>query len=101
RHTIFSRDWSSDVCSSDLVRRDPVTDGVASVLSRPARAPVVGVEVRRTPIGGRLDDFLNVVDRIYRGDPNYIRPLDLDLKRRLKIGRASCREKMQMSAVDV
>ena len=60
-----------------------MTDGVASVLSRPARAPVVGVEVRRTPIGGRLDDFLNVVDRIYRGDPNYIRPLDLDLKRRL------------------
>src|SRR5207302_7766780 len=23
RHTRFSRDWSSDVCSSDLVLRDP------------------------------------------------------------------------------
>src|SRR5690606_39919737 len=22
RHTIFSRDWSSDVCSSDLIKRD-------------------------------------------------------------------------------
>src|SRR5690606_40351637 len=24
RHTSFSRDWSSDVCSSDLLRRQPV-----------------------------------------------------------------------------
>src|SRR5690606_40387453 len=30
RHTIFSRDWSSDVCSSDLVGRDyfKVLEGV-------------------------------------------------------------------------
>src|SRR5690606_40869227 len=28
RHTRFSRDWSSDVCSSDLLRSDYGADGV-------------------------------------------------------------------------
>lgn len=41
------------------------------------------VEIRETPIGGNLKQFLDVVDYIYRGDDNYIRPLDLDLKQRL------------------
>lgn len=41
------------------------------------------VEIRETKIGGKLNDFLNVVDYIYRGDPNYVRPLDMDLKDRL------------------
>jgi hypothetical protein len=41
------------------------------------------VEVRRTPLGGNLRDFLNVVDYIYRDDAMYVRPLDLDLKQRL------------------
>jgi hypothetical protein len=41
------------------------------------------VEIRETPIGGKLNDFLNVVDYIYRGDPNYVRPLDMEMKDRL------------------
>jgi hypothetical protein len=41
------------------------------------------VDIRQTPMGGRVDDFLNVVDDIYRGDPNYVRPLDMELKDRL------------------
>ena len=41
------------------------------------------IEVRETPIGGRLDQFLNVVDYIYRDDPQFVRPLDLDMKQRL------------------
>jgi len=40
-------------------------------------------EIRKTPIGGPVKDFLNVVDYIYRDDPNYIRPLDFELKQRL------------------
>jgi hypothetical protein len=43
----------------------------------------MSVEIRQTPIGGRLDDFLGVVDYIYRDDPNYVRPLDMDLRQRL------------------
>lgn len=43
----------------------------------------MSVEIREIPIGGKLEDFLDVVDFIYRGDPNYVRPLDFDLKQRL------------------
>jgi hypothetical protein len=41
------------------------------------------VEIRETPIGGNVGPFLDVVSYIYRTDPNYVRPLDLDMKGRL------------------
>jgi hypothetical protein len=43
----------------------------------------MAVEVRETPIGGKLKDFLNVVEYVYRGDPTYVRPLDLMVKDQL------------------
>ncbi len=43
----------------------------------------MAIEIRETPIGGKTADFLDVVDYIYRGDPNFVRPLDLDMKQRL------------------
>ena len=43
----------------------------------------MSVEVSETPIGGKLKDFLDVVDYVYRDDPNYVRPLDFDLEQRL------------------
>ncbi len=43
----------------------------------------MAVEIRETPIGGDIDAFVDVVGYIFRGDPNYVRPLDMDLKRRL------------------
>jgi hypothetical protein len=43
------------------------------------------VEIRETPIGGNVKEFLNVVDYIYRGDPNYVRPLDMEVKDRLSL----------------
>jgi hypothetical protein len=47
--------------------------------------PVLGamVDIRQIPMGSSIDDFLNVVDYIYRGDANYVRPLDMELKDRL------------------
>src|SRR5579864_5010518 len=41
------------------------------------------VDIRQTPMGGPTDDFLNVVDDIYRGDPAYVRPLDMLVKDQL------------------
>jgi hypothetical protein len=41
------------------------------------------VEVRQVSPGQSLRDFLGVVDTIYRGDPAFIRPLDMDLGDRL------------------
>ncbi len=43
------------------------------------------LEIKETPIGGKLNDFLNVVDQVYRGDPNYVRPLDMEMKDRLSL----------------
>jgi hypothetical protein len=44
---------------------------------------VSSVEVRELSQGGKLQDFLGVVDYIYRDDPQYVRPLDLEVKSRL------------------
>ncbi|MCL2824688.1 MAG: hypothetical protein FWD57_11915 [Polyangiaceae bacterium] len=41
------------------------------------------IKIEQTPLGGNLKHFLNVVDTIYHDDPNYVRPLDLDIKERL------------------
>ncbi len=43
----------------------------------------MAVEIRETPMGGKLKDFLDVVDYIYRDDPTFVRPLDFDMKQRL------------------
>jgi hypothetical protein len=41
------------------------------------------LEVRATPIGGDPRAFLDVVDDIYRGDPCWVRPLDMEVRDRL------------------
>jgi hypothetical protein len=41
------------------------------------------VEIRQIPMGGRVDDFLEVVDYIYRANTSYVRPLDMELRDRL------------------
>jgi hypothetical protein len=41
------------------------------------------VDIRQIPLGGKLGDFLDVVETIYEGDPAYVRPLDMELRDRL------------------
>ncbi|MCL2777143.1 MAG: hypothetical protein FWD73_03995 [Polyangiaceae bacterium] len=41
------------------------------------------LDIRQSPMGGNIHHFLNVVDTIYRDDPRYIRPLDMDISDRL------------------
>lgn len=43
----------------------------------------MSVEIRQSRIGAHLQDFLDVVDYIYRDDPCYIRPLDMMMKEQL------------------
>jgi hypothetical protein len=63
-----------------------------STAARGTPPAAMSLEIRRTPIGKdlsrgegkrNLHDFLGVVDYVYRDDPNYVRPLDFDLKDRL------------------
>jgi hypothetical protein len=41
------------------------------------------VDVQQIPMGGPVDDFLNVVDAIYGDDPSWVRPLDMLVKDQL------------------
>lgn len=43
----------------------------------------MSVEVRELRLGSNLKPFLDVVDDIYRGDPSFVRPLDMMVKDRL------------------
>ncbi len=43
----------------------------------------MNIEVRETRLGGDLKPFLDVVGLIYASDPNYVRPLDMDVRDRL------------------
>jgi hypothetical protein len=43
----------------------------------------MAIDIRNIPLGGNLRPFLDVVDDIYRDDPAFVRPLDLELKDRL------------------
>src|SRR5690606_39415847 len=59
RHTIFSRDWSSDVCSSDLVDvRSPGirVDGIVPVAARVNADPDVEVRANALPHAGHQPD---------------------------------------------
>src|SRR5436309_14488380 len=73
RHTIFSRDWSSDVCSSDRSR--PLRPYIARP---PRRLGVRGGGARCAQLGGLR-----------------LAPRD----RGTKIGRAACRERVLISEV--
>src|SRR3989449_6377306 len=79
RHTRCSRDWSSDVCSSDLLI---VAGGEQDLLRRAAAnlSPVTVVQ----PEGVNVRDLL-------LHDTVLIARRDLA---RLEIGRASCRERV-------
>ncbi|MCB9597541.1 MAG: hypothetical protein H6719_32785, partial [Sandaracinaceae bacterium] len=43
----------------------------------------MSLEVHPHEPGGKLADFMNVVDTVFAGDPAFVRPLDFDLGGRL------------------
>src|SRR5207245_3515455 len=88
RHTRCYRDWSSDVCSSDLVPLQGA-DG-AGVERRLVREPAEGGDELRPQLrlaGGDLLRRLQLLDRGLAG---------VEV---LQIGRASCRERVWSSVV--
>src|SRR5690606_40439400 len=89
RHTSFSRDWSSDVCSSDLehLRREALAAARSAPLFLRLLAeqsaqlhPAIGLFGRLREQGGRIDLKLGGL-------------LPLVSAARVKIGRASRRER--------
>src|SRR5690606_40289047 len=96
RHTSFSRDWSPDVCSSDLRMRNHQVAAGRTPRARPL-SDLVGQD--------RID---LVVDRVTGIDPvarqvelaGRAEPLGYDTLV-YEIGRASCRERGESSEVGV
>src|SRR5207249_6457509 len=94
RHTRSKRDWSSDVCSSDLDAivtdiRMPGMDGLtllAEILGRRPDTPTLMItghgeyDLALRSLRGGAYDFIQ-------------KPIDRD---RFEIGRASCRERGEM-----
>src|SRR5690606_40497232 len=97
RHTRFSRDWSSDVCSSDL--REALLEAVAEVDDELMAKYLEGEEItpeeiRRALRKGCLNLQLVPVLCGSAFKNKGIQPL-LDAK----IGRASCRVRVEKSTV--
>src|SRR5690606_40073884 len=87
RHTRFSRDWSSDVCSSDLGFRIalnvPTADEAHRIFNALASGGTVDMPLTKTfwsPLYGQVTDQFGVGW--------------------MKIGRASGREKMEVTEED-
>src|SRR5690606_39415133 len=88
RHTRFSRDWSSDVCSSDL--------GIPNLFNPNEKDILEGkIELAKeialsTKPEGALACVKGMIER--RDRTRVIQ--DLEAKILIKIGRASCRERV-------
>src|SRR5690606_40765547 len=94
RHTRFSRDWSSDVCSSDLYserfnRFSPGLIGRLSLLGAILRDPAA------TPFDPAMEPTYTQASSAF---PSYREHVDLLVAG--QIGRASCRETTEITGVE-
>src|SRR5690606_39321057 len=94
RHTRFSRDWSSDVCSSDLL----IIIIVRTVTGRPTVVlGAKGLEQAHGLVGLAVDDGAGGVARLGGGS---LAPdagvVGVDEGADLEIGRASCRGRVEI-----
>src|SRR5690606_40319381 len=88
RHTRFSRDWSSDVCSSDLEDARAAATGVAAAaIAAALRVPAAEIAVGAGTLAGE-------VGRAGETDAEVARDRALP-----EIGRASCRERGKIAEV--
>src|SRR5690606_41047615 len=88
RHTRFSLDWSSDVCSSDL--------GAANLMRTWLEA-FTGVPL--TPIENMMGRVNNLLGNIAVLTHEQVTELLEQLDAQLQIGRASCRVRVEICVV--
>src|SRR5690606_39527966 len=98
RHTRFSRDWSSDVCSSDLGQQNESENFSKRVLG--------DLQTQETSQQSRSesDNKNHVIRSQMRFRPDSLSNLNIQLngsKGQREIGRASCRKRVYKSVVVV
>src|SRR5690606_40923678 len=88
RHTRFSRDWSSDVCSSDLLAQVAISQLRArnrayssQDMFAASQAGMADLDVQRVALEVEYRSYQSLLDE-----------LTTNSGRSLEIGRASCRE---------
>src|SRR5690606_40122337 len=95
RHTRFSRDWSSDVCSSDLLVF-VLVGALAALTASSAPAAASGDGILLLAHGGRAQWNDNVNALAASIDREIPVEVAFGMATRSEIGRASCRERVEM-----
>src|SRR5690606_39516746 len=94
RHTRFSRDWSSDVCSSDLEGNLMLKADLATINEQMLNLRE-GLQGHLTE---RLDKNQESMSKQLEASAKLIKDVTERLTK-LEIGRASCRERVEMRGV--
>src|SRR5690606_39497996 len=95
RHTRFSRDWSSDVCSSDLGKYAVCVGSLTVPLHNAWADAAIAYLKEKYPQMELVGDRYGVAEDV---DASRKTALDL-ISAHPEIGRASCRERMDGQAV--
>src|SRR5690606_40594520 len=96
RHTSFSRDWSSDVCSSDLPSRAKASGAYINSALAKTEALLNGYdEAIVLGADGQVSEASAANLFIVRGGTLITPPVTSDVQ----IGRASCRERGEVSGL--
>src|SRR5690606_39444673 len=96
RHTRFSRDWSSDVCSSDLSLVLDGTDNLATRRLTATTAEALGL----TLVSGAVSMFDGQVTIFAPGGPRFTDLYPPEADDADQIGRASCRGRVGVGVVE-
>src|SRR5207302_7771106 len=93
RHTRFSRDWSSDVCSSDLIFKEFKEFAMRGNVVDLAVGVVIGAAFGKIITSLVGDIITPVIGRITPGGADLKNKLISLEPDKTEIGRASCRER--------
>src|SRR5207249_8940750 len=97
RHTISKRDWSSDVCSSDLSLANYHAQQAQLIkLDDQARESKRAADIARLRYREGVIDFLQLLD----AEGTQLQAED-SVAQSEQIGRASCRERVETSELSV